>query len=59
MKKYRYTFDFVDTETQAIKLCDSINKKLTRYMRKKHPAHFTPWNSLDNTEHKFVVWYYY
>lgn len=39
--KYRYTFDFVKTEAEAVKRCEQINKGSTYYMRKKHPAHFT------------------
>ena len=55
-RAYRLTFDFVETEEQAQALCDSINARQTRYMRKKHPAHYTPWDSQDG-EHIFIVWY--
>lgn len=58
MKKYRCTFDFVETEVEAIKKCEIINKGLTYYMRKHKPAHYTPWRSADGKEDKFVVWYY-
>lgn len=57
-RRYRYTFDFVDTQEQAQALCDRINAGYTRYMRKNHPAHYTSWESENGQEHKFVVWYY-
>ena len=55
-RRYRMTFDFVDTEEEAKAFCDTQNKNY--YLRKKHPAHYTPWVSQDGREHKFVVWYY-
>lgn len=58
MKKYRYTFDFVETEKEAIEKCARINKELTYYMRKHKPAHYTPWKSADGKENIFVVLYY-
>ena len=57
-RKYRYTFDFVKTEAEAVKRCEQINKGSTYYMRKKHPAHFTPWAANDGSFTGFVVWYY-
>lgn len=57
-RKYRYTFDFVKTEAEAVKMCEQINKESTYYMRKKHPAHFTPWAANDGSFTGFVVWYY-
>ena len=59
MKKYQSTFEFVDTEAQAAALCNRINAGYTPYMRKHHPATFTPWESLDNKTSKFVVFYKY
>lgn len=56
--RYRKIFEFCGTEEQAQALCANINANATRYMRKKHPAHYTPWSSQDGKEHKFVVWYY-
>lgn len=57
MKK-QYTFDFVNTEEEAQKKCEAINTRQSYYMRKKHPAHYTPWTSKDGSEHLFVVFYY-
>lgn len=57
MKK-QYTFEFTKTEEQAINLCNRINKRQNYYMRKHHPAHYTPWSSQNGKEHLFVVFYY-
>lgn len=57
-RRYRYTFDFCDTEAQAIRLCSFINKTSSYYMRKNKPAGYTPWQSADGKENKFVVFYY-
>lgn len=56
-KKYTRTFKFFDTEIQAKEFCDSENKRNPYYVRKKYPAHYTPWNSQDGTEDKFITWY--
>ena len=58
MTKYRQTFDFVNTEAEAINRVIAENTTGTRYKRKNHPAHYTPWNSRNKTENKFIVWYY-
>ena len=55
--RYRESFKFKNTEKQAIEFCDRMNKQATPYVRKHHPAHFTPWNSLDGKEHLFIAWY--
>lgn len=55
--KYRTTFDFFDTEEQAQVFCDKENKSASPYVRKKYPAHYTPWSSQDGKEHKFIAWY--
>lgn len=56
-KQYRYTFQFVRSEQEARQICAQINKGLTYYMRKHHPAHYTPYNCKDS-EYSFVVLYY-
>ena len=58
MSKYRYTFEFQQTEEQAKAFCERINANLTKYMRKNKPAHFTPWRSQDEKENLFICWYY-
>lgn len=58
MSKYRLTFDFVNTEAEAVKRVVAENTTGTRYKRKNLPAHYTPWSSLDGRENKFIVWYY-
>ena len=54
--RYKVSFKFFDTEEQAQKLCN--NENTNYYIRKKHPAYYTPWTSRDGKEHKFVAWYY-
>lgn len=51
------TFKFCKTEEQARRLCAEINATQSRYMTKNHPAHYTPWDSADGTEHLFIVWW--
>ena len=58
MKKYQLTFEFHSTEEQAAAACERLNKTATPYMRKHHPAHYTPWESLDGRESKFIVWFH-
>ena len=53
--RYKRTFEFVDTEEQAKKICNNKNKN--RYVRKHHKAIYTLWESQDGTERKFVVFY--
>ena len=55
--RYRLTFKFADTEGQAKAFCDMQNRSYSYYVRKNHPAHYTPWSSQDGTEHKFICWY--
>lgn len=58
MKRYRLTFKFTETKEQAQAICDKINAGYTYYMRKKHPAHFTPWKASDgDSKYNFVVLY--
>lgn len=58
MKRYRVTFKFTETKEQAQEFCDKINAGYTYYMRKNHPAHFTPWKDAEGkSSYNFVVWY--
>lgn len=57
-RKYRYTFELKKTIEEATNLCAMINKNYTYYMRKHHPAHFTPWSANDGSFDGFVCWYY-
>lgn len=54
----RLTFVFTDTEKDAAEICEKVNATQSRYMTKRHPAHFTPWESKDGKIKKFVVWYH-
>jgi hypothetical protein len=56
---YYKTFEFFDTAEQAENFCIAWNKEQTPYIRKRRPAHFTPWASQDGKENKFIAWYYY
>lgn len=58
-KRYNKTFKFFDTETQAKEFCDRENRNCSDYIRKKHPAHYTPRRGKDGTENKFIAWYVY
>lgn len=59
MSKYRLSFKFTETEEQASALRDRLNSETTPYMRKHHPAHFTPWESSSQTDPAhFIVWFY-
>lgn len=56
MARYRKTFRFCETEDEAKRFCESENKN--QYIRKYHPAYYTPWSSQDGKENKFIVWYF-
>ena len=58
-QKYYMTFKFVDTEKEAREFCVNTNMLATYYERKHYPAHYTPWDSMDGNEHKFVCFYWY
>lgn len=59
MKKYNLWYIFADTEEQAREICARENSTGTYYKRKHYPAHYTPWDSADGTEHKFIIWTVY
>lgn len=56
--KYRMTFEFVDTEQEAKERCVYYDSHATSYMRRHHPATYTPWENEARTMRKFIVWYY-
>lgn len=53
---YRLAFNHFRTETEAQEFYDLWNRQQSPYMRRKHPAHFTPCKVGD--ESLFVAWYY-
>ena len=53
----RKTFEFVDTEDEALEMCKSIQKCQNSYRKRWYKPIYTPWTSSDGKEHKFVVWY--
>ena len=57
-RHYQKTFIFCDTMEEAQVFCNTQNANSTAYMRRKHPAHFTPWSSQDSREKKYICWYY-
>jgi hypothetical protein len=57
MNKLTKTFMFVDNEAQAQKMCEYLQANQNSYRRKNHKPCYTPWDSSDGKEHKFVVWY--
>lgn len=58
MRRYQYTFSFVDTEDQAKALCNEILQNATDYVRRNKKPHYSAWTSHNGKEHKFVVWYW-
>lgn len=48
---------FVDNEQYAIQMCTYLQIHQNAYRRKHYKPHYTPWESSDGKEHKFVVWY--
>ena len=61
MEKARLTFKFCETEEQAQKLCAWKNSgaSRSRYMIKKYPAHYMPWESRDGSDsaHWIALWH--
>lgn len=55
--KTKATFKFVDTEAEAIAFCNQVNAAQSRYMTKRHPAHYTLWSNGKGKELKYVCWY--
>lgn len=58
MRKYQYTFKFVDTEQQAKDLCQDIFNNSNDYIKRNKKPHYSAWESQDGTEHKFIVWFW-
>lgn len=59
MKKLQLSYFFCESEEQAQRCCERINRNAGPYRRKKHPAHYTPWKSSSATDTaKYVVLYY-
>ena len=60
MRKYRKTFEFFNTEEAARAFCNYQNATAAPYVRRKYPAHYTPWKSSSpNDPARFVAWYVY
>ena len=60
MKRYRPTFQLVDTLAEALDLVEKLNATASRYIRQHRPARLTPWRPKNPNEapEKWVVWYY-
>lgn len=56
-RKYQLSFSFRDTEEEAQRLCEVLQKQQNAYVNRRYKAHYTGWESSDHKEHKFVVWY--
>lgn len=54
-RKYQLWFEFAESEEEAKRLCALRDSQATPYMRRKHPAHYTPWNNREQPG-LFVVW---
>lgn len=50
--------EYYEIKPETIPDCEKINAGYTYYMRKNHPAHFTPWKASDgDNKYNFVVLY--
>lgn len=59
MRRYTLSAVFTATQSDAQRMVEQFNSAATPYMRKRHPAHFTPWQSSSQTDSAhFVVWHY-
>ena len=58
MRKYHPNFYFCSTEDEAKALCEKIRGWSSAYCRRKYPPHYTPWDSTDGKEHRFIVWFH-
>ena len=67
-RKYHLNFQFFATEDDARRFCEYVNSRSSAYLRRKKPAHYTPWEASETfggmglTEIKcdkhFVAWFY-
>ena len=55
--KYYRSFYFANTEGEARQAVERLNRNASPYMRRNHPAAYTPWTSLDGSQTLFCVWY--
>lgn len=44
-RRYRPAFEIFKTEEEARAFCDGFNATASPYVRRKHPAHYTPWSA--------------
>ena len=57
--KYYLNFEFTETEDEAKSIVAERNRSASPYARRKHPAHYTPWESqAAKCDKHFVVFYY-
>ena len=53
MRKYKYTYEFKESEEEAKAFCDNENSKGSIYKRKHKKAVYTAYKTL------FCCWYWY
>lgn len=58
MNRYRLSYRIVRTELDALAFCKLADSRVSRYARKRYPAHYTPWDDGAGF-HGFVCWYVY
>ena len=59
-KKYSLWYEFANTEDEANSIISNVlhnEDYKSPYVRDKYPPHYTPWDSANGKEHKFIVWY--
>lgn len=54
-RKYQLWYEFAKSEEDAKRLCKLRDSQATPYMRKHHPAGYTPWNCREEPG-LFIVW---
>lgn len=55
MKRWSYTFHICASEDIAREFCERAMRGVSAYVKKKYPAHYTPWNEPGYPDH-FVAW---
>lgn len=58
MNRYRLGYEIVRTENEAREFCMRADSRVSRYARKRYPAHYTPWSDGAGFS-GFICWYVY
>lgn len=58
-QKYHLTFKLIESEKDVKEFCDRHNAEASPYERKRYPAHYTPYQTSDNSFDGYIAWYHY